>query len=38
MLRPIDHYFLQQPEPLKMGLQFLRAYILKQDVLLPVGT
>lgn len=31
MLRPIDNYFLQQEEPVKSCLQFLRAYILKQD-------
>ena len=31
MLRPIDNYFLQQDEPAKSCLQFLREYILKQD-------
>ncbi len=31
MLRPIDSYFLQQEEPVKSCLQFLRAHILKQD-------
>lgn len=31
MLRPIDNYFLQQEEPVKSCLQFLRMYILKQD-------
>ena len=31
MLRPIDNYFLQQDEPIKTCLQFLRGYILKQD-------
>ncbi|CAN5790394.1 hypothetical protein BH10BAC2_BH10BAC2_47190 [soil metagenome] len=31
MLRPIDNYFLQQQEPAKSCLQFLRAHILKQD-------
>jgi len=30
MLRPIDNYFLQQEEPAKSCLQFLRAHILKQ--------
>jgi hypothetical protein len=32
MLRPIDNYFLQKEEPVKSCLQFLRAYILKQDI------
>jgi Domain of unknown function (DU1801) len=31
MLRPIDNYFLQQEEPNKSCLQFLRDYILKFD-------
>lgn len=31
MLRPIDNYFLQQDEPIKTCLQFLREHILKQD-------
>ena len=31
MLRPIDAYFLQQEEPTKSCLQFMRDYILKQD-------
>jgi hypothetical protein len=31
MLRPIDHWFLQQDEPAKSCLQFLREHILKQD-------
>ena len=31
MLRPIDNYFLQQQEPVKSCLQFLREHILKQD-------
>lgn len=31
MLRPIDQYFLQQEEPAKSCLQFLRAFILQQD-------
>jgi hypothetical protein len=31
MLRPIDNYFLQQPEPAKSCLQFLRAHILQSD-------
>lgn len=31
MLRPIDNYFLQNEEPVKSCLQFLRAHILKQD-------
>lgn len=31
MLRPIDNWFLQQEEPHKSCLQFLRAHILAQD-------
>jgi hypothetical protein len=31
MLRPIDNYFLQQEEPFKSCLQFLREHILKLD-------
>jgi len=31
MLRPIDNYYLQQNEPHKSCLQFLRAFILAQD-------
>jgi hypothetical protein len=31
MLRPIDNWFLQQAEPGKSCLQFLREFILKQD-------
>lgn len=31
MLRPIDNYFLQQDEPIKSCLQFLRQHILKFD-------
>jgi len=31
MLSPIDNYFLKQHEPTKSCLEFLRAYILKQD-------
>ncbi|HEX5025249.1 MAG TPA: DUF1801 domain-containing protein [Agriterribacter sp.] len=31
MLRPIDNYFLQQPEPAKSCLQFLRAHILSSN-------
>jgi Domain of unknown function (DU1801) len=31
MLRPIDNYFLQNEEPVKSCLQFLREYILRQD-------
>ena len=31
MLRPIDQYFLQQEEPVKSCLQFLRTFILQQD-------
>ncbi|MDP4265689.1 MAG: DUF1801 domain-containing protein [Bacteroidota bacterium] len=31
MLRPIDNYFLQNEEPFKSCLQFLREYILKLD-------
>jgi hypothetical protein len=30
-MRPIDNFFLQQEEPVKSCLQFLRAHILKQD-------
>ena len=30
-LRPIDNYFLQQEEPVKSYLTFLRAHILSQD-------
>jgi hypothetical protein len=30
-LRPIDNYFLQQEEPVKSYLAFLRAHILLQD-------
>jgi len=32
MLRPIDNYFMNQSEPVKNCLQFLRGHILKQDV------
>jgi hypothetical protein len=32
MLRPIDQYFLQKEEPVGSCLQFLRGYILKQDI------
>jgi hypothetical protein len=32
MLRPIDNYFLNQSEPVKTCLQFLRGHILKQNV------
>jgi len=32
LLRPIDNFFLQQEEPAKCCLQFLRGYILKQDM------
>ena len=32
MLREIDTYFLQKEEPEKSCLQFMRAYILSQDV------
>jgi hypothetical protein len=31
MLRPIDNYFLQNEEPFKSCLQFLREHILKLD-------
>jgi Domain of unknown function (DU1801) len=31
MLRPIDNYFLQQDEPIKSCLLFLRQHIIKQD-------
>jgi hypothetical protein len=31
MLRPIDNYFLQNPEPIKSCLQFLREHILEKD-------
>lgn len=31
MLRPIDHWFLQQAEPVKSCLLFLRELILQQD-------
>jgi hypothetical protein len=31
MPNPIDHYFLQQPEPIKGCLLFLRRYILTQN-------
>lgn len=31
MLRPIDNYFLQNEEPFKSCLQFLRQHILKAD-------
>ena len=31
MLSPIDNYFLQNEEPIKNCLQFLREHILKQD-------
>lgn len=31
MLRPIDNYFLNQNEPTKSCLQFLREHILQQD-------
>ncbi|KAA2240882.1 DUF1801 domain-containing protein [Chitinophaga agrisoli] len=31
MLRPIDEYFLQQQEPAKSCLQYLREYILRLD-------
>ncbi|MFT3827722.1 MAG: DUF1801 domain-containing protein [Chitinophagaceae bacterium] len=30
MLRPIDNFFLQQEEPVKSCLQFLRGHILQQ--------
>lgn len=32
MLRPIDNYFLQNEEPFKSCLQFLRQHILKMNV------
>jgi Domain of unknown function (DU1801) len=32
MLRPIDNYFLQNEEPFKSSLQFLRQHILKLDI------
>ena len=31
MLSPIDNYFLQQKEPIKSCLEFLRQHILKFD-------
>lgn len=31
MLRPIDNYFLNHPEPLKSCLAFLRMHILQMD-------
>jgi hypothetical protein len=31
MISPIDHYFLQQPEPNKSCLLFLRKFILAQN-------
>lgn len=31
MLRPIDNFFLNQEEPVKTCLLFLRSHILKQD-------
>lgn len=31
MLRPVDNWFIQQEEPVKSCLQFLRAHILAQD-------
>jgi len=31
MLRPIDNYFLQQEEPVKSCLEFLRRHILQLD-------
>ena len=31
LLRPIDQYFLQQQEPAKSCLQFLREHILSKD-------
>lgn len=31
MLRPIDNYFLQQKEPVKSCLQFLRQHVLSYD-------
>jgi len=33
MLRPIDNYFLQQAEPVKSCLQFLREHILNMTVI-----
>jgi hypothetical protein len=32
MLRPIDNYFLNQEEPIKSCLQFLREHILQIDI------
>jgi len=32
MLRPIDNWYLQQDEPKKSCLQFLRTHILQQDL------
>ena len=32
MFSPVDDYFLQKEEPIKSCLQFLREFILKQDV------
>ena len=37
MLRPIDNYFLQNEEPLKSCLQFLRDHILKFDTGITEG-
>lgn len=34
ILRPIDNYFLQQEEPTKSCLQYLREYLLSQDTLI----
>ncbi len=31
MLRPIDNFFIEQEEPIKGCLQFLRQHILQQD-------
>jgi len=31
MLRPIDNYFLQQDEPVKSCLQYLRGHLLQLD-------
>ncbi|MGC4038066.1 MAG: DUF1801 domain-containing protein [Chitinophagaceae bacterium] len=31
MLRPIDNWYMQQAEPIKTCLQFLRSHILKSD-------
>ena len=31
MLKPVDNYFLQQSEPVKSCMYFLRQYILKHD-------